>query len=150
MKALLLDGTELELEDGATGADAARAIGEGLARAALGIRVEGEMRDLGAPLEDGAKIVQSALDHFKRIDIIVNNAGILRDTTFHKMTQEDWDLIYRVHVLGSFRVTHAAWPHLRDQGYGTADTLAVPNGHVRALPGRLLPWAEPLAGTPAP
>jgi 3-hydroxyacyl-CoA dehydrogenase/3a,7a,12a-trihydroxy-5b-cholest-24-enoyl-CoA hydratase len=69
-------------------------------------------------VEDGAKIVQSALDHFKRIDIIVNNAGILRDTTFHKMTQEDWDLIYRVHVLGSFRVTHAAWPHMRDQGYG--------------------------------
>ncbi len=69
-------------------------------------------------VEDGGKIVQSALDHFKRIDIVVNNAGILRDTTFHKMTQEDWDLIYRVHTLGSFRVTHAAWPHLRDQGYG--------------------------------
>ncbi|MBS1148339.1 MAG: Oxidoreductase, short chain dehydrogenase/reductase family protein [Myxococcaceae bacterium] len=69
-------------------------------------------------VEDGAKIVQTALDTFKRIDIVVNNAGILRDTTFHKMTQEDWDLIYRVHALGSFRVTHAAWPHLRDQGYG--------------------------------
>ena len=35
-------------------------------------------------------------------------AGILRDTTFHKMTRDDWDLIYRVHVLGAFRVTHAA------------------------------------------
>ena len=69
-------------------------------------------------VEDGAKIVQTALDTFKRLDIVINNAGILRDTTFHKMTQEDWDLIYRVHVLGSFRVTHAAWPHLRDQGYG--------------------------------
>ena len=56
MKTHLPDGTELELEDGATGADAARAIGEGLARAALGIRVEGELRDLDAPLEDGAKI----------------------------------------------------------------------------------------------
>ncbi len=69
-------------------------------------------------VEDGAKIVQTALDTWKRIDIVVNNAGILRDTTFHKMSQEDWDLIYRVHTLGSFRVTHAAWPHLRDQGYG--------------------------------
>src|SRR4029453_19093805 len=69
-------------------------------------------------VEDGAKIVQAALDTWGRIDIVVNNAGILRDTTFHKMSQEDWDLIYRVHVLGSFRVTHAAWPHLRDQGYG--------------------------------
>ena len=69
-------------------------------------------------VENGGKIVQSALDAFGRIDIVVNNAGILRDVTFHKMTEEDWELIYRVHVLGSFRVTHAAWPHMRDQGYG--------------------------------
>ncbi len=69
-------------------------------------------------VEDGAKIVQCALDTWKRVDIIVNNAGILRDTSFQKMTQEDWDLIYRVHVLGSFRVTHAAWNHMRDAGYG--------------------------------
>ncbi|MEO7113338.1 MAG: SDR family NAD(P)-dependent oxidoreductase [Polyangiaceae bacterium] len=69
-------------------------------------------------VEDGDKIVQSALDNFKRIDVVINNAGILRDVSFPKMTQEDWDLIYRVHVLGAFKVTHAAWPHLRDQGYG--------------------------------
>src|ERR687890_786496 len=56
MKAFLPDGTELELEDGATGADAARAIGEGLARAAVGIKVDGDLRDLDAPLDDGAKI----------------------------------------------------------------------------------------------
>ncbi len=52
----LPDGTALELNDGATGADAARAIGEGLARAALGIKVDGELRDLDAPLPGGAKI----------------------------------------------------------------------------------------------
>jgi threonyl-tRNA synthetase len=56
MKAQLPDGTELQLEDGATGADAARAIGEGLARAALGIKVNGDLRDLDASLEDGARI----------------------------------------------------------------------------------------------
>src|SRR5215210_3062677 len=56
MKVSLPDGTELELADGASGADAARAIGEGLARAALGIRVDGDLRELGAPLEDGARI----------------------------------------------------------------------------------------------
>ena len=56
MKVFLPDGTELELEDGASGADAARAIGEGLARAALGIKVDGDLRDLEAPLEDGARI----------------------------------------------------------------------------------------------
>jgi threonyl-tRNA synthetase len=56
MKVLLPDGTELELEDGASGADAARAIGEGLARAALGIKVNGELRDLAAPLAEGDRI----------------------------------------------------------------------------------------------
>src|SRR3954447_11697770 len=56
MKVYLPDGTELELEDGANGADAARAIGEGLARAALGIKVNGDLRDLEQPLEDGAQI----------------------------------------------------------------------------------------------
>jgi 3-hydroxyacyl-CoA dehydrogenase/3a,7a,12a-trihydroxy-5b-cholest-24-enoyl-CoA hydratase len=69
-------------------------------------------------VEDGGKIVQAALDHFKRVDILINNAGILRDTTFHKMTEQDWELIYRVHVLGAFRVTHAAWPHMREAGFG--------------------------------
>jgi threonyl-tRNA synthetase len=53
MKVTLPDGSPLELPDGATGADAARAIGEGLARAALGVRQNGDLRDLGAPLEEG-------------------------------------------------------------------------------------------------
>ena len=46
-------------------------------------------------------IVKTALDTFGGIDIVINNAGILRDRAFQKLTQEDWDLIYRVHVLGS-------------------------------------------------
>ncbi len=69
-------------------------------------------------VEDGDKIVQCALDSYKQLDVVINNAGILRDSSFHKMTVEDWDLIYRVHVNGSFRVTHAAWNHMRDRGYG--------------------------------
>ncbi|HYU17019.1 MAG TPA: SDR family NAD(P)-dependent oxidoreductase, partial [Candidatus Acidoferrum sp.] len=69
-------------------------------------------------VEDGEAIVRRALDAFGRVDILVNNAGILRDVSFAKMTAEDWDLVYRVHVLGAFRVTHAAWPHMRDQKYG--------------------------------
>jgi 3-hydroxyacyl-CoA dehydrogenase/3a,7a,12a-trihydroxy-5b-cholest-24-enoyl-CoA hydratase len=69
-------------------------------------------------VEDGDKIVQSALDTWKRIDIIVNNAGILRDTSFTKMSQDDWDLIYRVHVLGAYRVTKAAWDRMREAKYG--------------------------------
>jgi (3R)-3-hydroxyacyl-CoA dehydrogenase / 3a,7a,12a-trihydroxy-5b-cholest-24-enoyl-CoA hydratase / enoyl-CoA hydratase 2 len=69
-------------------------------------------------VEDGEKIIQTALDAYGRIDVLINNAGILRDVSFHKMTREDWDLIFKVHVLGAFRCTHAAWPHMRDQGYG--------------------------------
>jgi (3R)-3-hydroxyacyl-CoA dehydrogenase / 3a,7a,12a-trihydroxy-5b-cholest-24-enoyl-CoA hydratase / enoyl-CoA hydratase 2 len=69
-------------------------------------------------VEDGAKIVQAALDTWGKIDIVVNNAGILRDTSFQKLSEEDWDLVYRVHVLGGFRVTRAAWNHMRDAGYG--------------------------------
>src|SRR5829696_7991733 len=56
MEALLPDGTRLALDDGATGADAAAAIGAGLARAALAVKVDGELRDLAAPLHDGAKL----------------------------------------------------------------------------------------------
>ena len=69
-------------------------------------------------VEDGDKIVQTALDTWKRIDIVVNNAGILRDTSFKKLTPEDWELIYRVHVNGAFKVTKAAWDHMLDAGYG--------------------------------
>lgn len=67
---------------------------------------------------DGDKIVATAISAFGRIDIVVNNAGILRDVSFQKMSQTDWDLVYQVHVLGAFRVTHAAWPHMRDAGFG--------------------------------
>ena len=69
-------------------------------------------------VEDGDKIVKTAIDAFGKIDIVVNNAGILRDVSFVKMSQQDWDLVYKVHVLGAFRVTHAAWPHMRTAGYG--------------------------------
>jgi (3R)-3-hydroxyacyl-CoA dehydrogenase / 3a,7a,12a-trihydroxy-5b-cholest-24-enoyl-CoA hydratase / enoyl-CoA hydratase 2 len=69
-------------------------------------------------VEDGDKIVQTALDTWKRIDIVVNNAGILRDTSFKKLTDEDWELIYRVHVRGSYKVTKAAWDHMQEAGYG--------------------------------
>ena len=69
-------------------------------------------------VEDGDKIVQTAMDTYGRIDVVVNNAGILRDKSFHKMTVDDWEIIQRVHVNGSFRVTHAAWPHMREQGFG--------------------------------
>jgi 3-hydroxyacyl-CoA dehydrogenase/3a,7a,12a-trihydroxy-5b-cholest-24-enoyl-CoA hydratase len=69
-------------------------------------------------VEDGGSIVQAALDRFGTLDIVINNAGILRDVSFHKMSQEDWERILRVHLGGSFSVTRAAWPILREKGYG--------------------------------
>jgi NAD(P)-dependent dehydrogenase (short-subunit alcohol dehydrogenase family) len=58
-------------------------------------------------------IVQTALDAFGRIDIVVNNAGILRDRIFHRMTEDDWDAVIAVHLKGSFYVSRAAANHFR-------------------------------------
>jgi len=67
---------------------------------------------------DGARIVQTAMEAYGRVDIVVNNAGILRDKSFHKMSQSDWDLVQMVHVQGAKNVTQAAWPQMRKQRYG--------------------------------
>jgi NAD(P)-dependent dehydrogenase (short-subunit alcohol dehydrogenase family) len=64
------------------------------------------------------KIVQAALDHFGRIDAVVNNAGILRDGIFHKMTEDDWMSVISVHLNGSFFVSRAAAEHYRKQESG--------------------------------
>ena len=65
------------------------------------------------------KIVQSAMDHFGRIDIVVNNAGILRDQIFHRMTAEEWDSVIGVHLNGSFYVSRSAATHFRAQESGS-------------------------------
>jgi NAD(P)-dependent dehydrogenase (short-subunit alcohol dehydrogenase family) len=65
-----------------------------------------------------ADMVKTAIDQFGRIDIVVNNAGILRDKTFAKMSLDDFDIVVQVHLLGSAYVTKAAWQHMIDQKYG--------------------------------
>ncbi|XP_031828485.2 peroxisomal multifunctional enzyme type 2 [Nomia melanderi] len=67
---------------------------------------------------DGAKIIKTAIDTFGRVDVVVNNAGILRDKSFSKMTDADWDLVQDVHLKGSYRTTKAAWPYFLKQNYG--------------------------------
>ena len=64
------------------------------------------------------RIIQSALDHFGRIDVVVNNAGILRDVIFHKMTPDEWLAVISVHLNGSFFTSRAAAEHFRRQESG--------------------------------
>ena len=74
--------------------------------------------DSVADADGAANIVKTALDEFGKIDGIVSNAGILRDGTFHKMTDEAWDSVLKVHLYGGYNVIRAAWPHFREQSYG--------------------------------
>ncbi len=63
-------------------------------------------------------MVQQAMDAWGRVDILINNAGILRDKTFHKMTIEDFRLVVDVHLMGSVNCTKAVWEIMREQSYG--------------------------------
>lgn len=69
-------------------------------------------------VEFGDKIVKTAVDAFGTVDIVINNAGILRDVSFMKMSETDWDLIMKVHLKGSFSVARAAWDIMRQKGFG--------------------------------
>lgn len=71
-----------------------------------------------ATAEGAAEIVATALDEFGAVHGIVSNAGILRDGAFHKMSDDNWDSVLRVHLYGGYHVIRAAWPHLREQQFG--------------------------------
>ena len=58
-------------------------------------------------VEDGDKIIDTAIKEFGRIDVLINNAGILRDVAFKNMSDPDWDLIIKVHVRGAYKVSLA-------------------------------------------
>jgi NAD(P)-dependent dehydrogenase (short-subunit alcohol dehydrogenase family) len=79
--------------------------------------------------EEGARsIVQSALDTFGKVDIVINNAGILRDKSFRNMSAAEFDGVIAVHLRGSFLVAQAAWEHLRNQAYGRIVNTSSPAG----------------------
>ncbi len=78
-------------------------------------------------------MVAQAVETFGRIDIVVNNAGILRDVIFHKMTEDEWDLVLGVHLKGSFNVARAAAPRFREQGAGAFVHMTSTSGLVGNL-----------------
>ncbi|MCC7078122.1 MAG: SDR family oxidoreductase [Acidimicrobiia bacterium] len=87
-----------------------------------------EIEDLGgeavanadsvASAAGGEAIVKTALDSFGHVDIVINNAGILRDKTFAKMTPDFLDPVVDVHLKGAFNVARPAWDHMKERGYG--------------------------------
>jgi 3-hydroxy-3-methylglutaryl CoA synthase/NAD(P)-dependent dehydrogenase (short-subunit alcohol dehydrogenase family)/putative sterol carrier protein len=74
--------------------------------------------DSVATAEGGQSIVDSAIEAFGRVDIVINNAGILRDKTLAKMEPENWDAITDVHLKGAYNVTRPAFIKMRENGYG--------------------------------
>jgi len=71
-----------------------------------------------ATADGAAEIVETALDAFGAVHGVVSNAGILRDGAFHKMTQDNFDSVLKVHLYGGFNVVRAAWAHFREQRFG--------------------------------
>jgi len=75
-------------------------------------------KDSVSDKEGAARIVQTAVDTFGTVDIVINNAGILRDKSFKKMSLEEWDMVINVHLNGSAYVTWHAWPIMYEKNYG--------------------------------
>jgi len=87
-----------------------------------------EIKDLGgeavpnfdnvALTEGGENIIKTAVDAFGKVDIVINNAGILRDKSFIKSDRENWQIVVDVHLTGAFNVTKPAFINMRENGYG--------------------------------
>jgi NAD(P)-dependent dehydrogenase (short-subunit alcohol dehydrogenase family) len=84
--------------------------------------------DSVATPEGGQAIVQTAIDAFGQIDIVINNAGILRDKAFHNLTPDLLEPVLDVHLKGAFYVTQPAWVHMREQNYGRIVNTASASG----------------------
>ena len=80
-----------------------------------------------------ARIVQCAVDTFGRVDGVVNNAGILRDRFFHKMSNDEWDAVIKVHLYGSYHVSRAAANHFKEQGSGAFVHMTSTSGLIGNL-----------------
>ena len=89
--------------------------------------------DSVAEAPSAQRIVECALDAFGRIDGVVNNAGILRDRMFHRMSVDEWEAVIRVHLSGSFFVSRAAAGHFKEQGSGAFVHMTSTSGLIGNL-----------------
>ncbi len=103
------------VEGGDRGSDLAEQVVDEI-RAAGGRAVAS--RDSVASADGARCIADTALEHFGRIDAVINNAGTMRTAAFEDSREEDFQALLAVHLLGSYYVTRAAWPHMKAQGYG--------------------------------
>ncbi|WP_423457585.1 SDR family oxidoreductase [Ottowia sp. VDI28] len=87
-------------------------------------------RDSVSEYTGAERIIDTALDNFGRIDAVINNAGILRDVMFFKMTPEEWDAVIKVHLYGSFNVSRVASEHFKKQGSGAFVHMTSTSGLV--------------------
>jgi len=112
-------GLELGRLFGAAGADVVLVDYDAteLRAAAAELGCHGEQADV-SKTEDVERVVAATVERTGRIDVLVNNAGILRDKVVWKLTDEDWDAVLAVHSGGAFRFTRACVPHFRAQNYG--------------------------------
>ena len=89
--------------------------------------------DSVAEFASAGKIIQCALDNFGRIDGVINNAGILRDVIFHKMTEDDWDAVINVMLKGAFNMCRHAADHYRKQESGAFVHMTSTSGLIGAM-----------------
>jgi NAD(P)-dependent dehydrogenase (short-subunit alcohol dehydrogenase family) len=79
-------------------------------------------------LQGAASMVQDAMDAWGRVDILINNAGILRDKSFTKITVEDFQAVLEVHLMGAMYCTKQVWPIMREQNFGRIVMTTSPSG----------------------